>query len=228
MKKMIASLLLVGMIFSFASCVNNNKNNSTTASSSSQETQNGGNTVTTTAEEILDSLFIPFLTNVMPVYDVTTLDEVKSYFVGMEMETITETDSETGEEFSYEMPKNDPSALSLEDVDVLTSMTYFPADSVSKVQDAAIFYNMMNMNTGGTFSAFRFANETDLRIVAAQMEDIFKNNHWQCGFPDGYVIMSVDNVLVCVFGSNDILTAFKDAVSSTYVETEVLFEGAIM
>ena len=230
MKKIIAALLLVGMIFSFASCVNTNNedNSTTTASSSSEETQNGGETTVMTAEEVLGSLYVPFLTNAMTAFGVSTVDEVKIYFVGTEMETITETDSETGESFSYEMPKSAPSVLSLEDVDVLTSMTYFPAESVSKLQDAAIFYNMMNMNTGGTYSAFSFANEEDVQAMAAQMKNIFENNHWSCGFPDGYLLMSVDNVLLSVFGANDFLTAFKDAVSSTYVESVVLFEGAIM
>ena len=229
MKKIIVALLIVGMIFTFAACADtNNDANSTTESTSSSETGNAGTEVTKTAEEILDGMFETFLTNAMPAFGASTIDEVKHYFVGTEMETITETDSETGESYSYEMPKNEPTALSLEDVDVLSAMTYFPADSVSKVQDAAIFYNMMNMNVGGTYSAFRFANEEDVQAMAAQMKNIFENNQWMCGFPDGYVIMSVDNVLLCVFAGNDFLTVFKDAVSSTYVEATVLFEGAIM
>jgi len=223
MKKFVAALLLLGLIFSFASCADTNTE-STTTSSSTQEPETP--VVTMTSKEALDSLFVPFLTNMAPAFGAETADDIKGYFVGMDVDTITETDPVTGEEFSYPMPKNEPSFISLEDTEVLYSMTYFPTESVSKIKDAAIFYNMMNMNNG-TYAAFSFENAADLEAVAATLADTLKNNHWQCGFPDGYAIMRVDNVLLCTFGLNDSLTAFKGAVSSTYVTAETLFEGTI-
>lgn len=228
MKRIIAALLLAGIVLSLVSCMNRNKN-STTASSSQDSTMNSENILpgaSTTAEGVLEQLYGIFLGNMLPVLGVESVEEAKSYFVGPETETVTERDEDTGEEFSYEKPKNEPGEISLNDVEGLQTQTLFPADSVDKIHNAAIFYNLMNMNNG-TFSAFKVKNKADLQEIANQIQHNIKNNQWICGFPEYYVIMHTDDVLICAYGLETSLRAWKSAVTSTYVNAEILHEAAL-
>ncbi len=228
MKRIIAAFLLAGIVLSFVSCMNRDKN-STTASSSQESTQPGNispGALTTTAEGVLEHLYGTFLSNMLPILGVSSVEEAKTYFVGTEMETVTETDEDTGEEFSYEKPKNEPGEIALDDVETLQTQTLFPADSVNKIQNAAIFYNLMNMNNG-TFSAFKVKNESDLQALADQIQHNIKNNQWICGFPEYYVIMHTDDVLICAYGLENSLRAWQSAVSSIYVNAETLYEDSL-
>ena len=228
MKKIITVLLLAGMILSFASCINRGKDSTT--ESSSQDSANSGNispgAVTTTAEGVLESAFEMFLTNMTSVYGVNSAEEVKSYFVGTEMQTVTEKNEDTGEEFSYEMPKNEPGALSLADPDEVQNQTMFPLDSIDRIQNAAIFYNLMNMNNG-TFSAFKLKNAEDVPVLADRVQSNIKSNQWICGFPERFLIMRVDDVLVCAYGLETAMNAWKAAVTSAYTNAEALYEESL-
>ena len=228
MKKIITALLLAGMAFSFASCMNRKKD-STTESSSQESTQSGNvspGDVTPTAEGVLENVFEPFLTNIAPVYGVNSAEEVRSYFVGTEMQTVTEKDEDTGEEYSYEMPKNEPGSLALDNPDEVQNQTMFPLDSVERVQNAAIFYNLMNMNNG-TFSAFKLKNEAELPVLADRVRSNIKSNQWICGFPERLVIMRTGDVLICAYGTEASMNAWKSAVASVYNNAETLYEESL-
>lgn len=228
MKKIITMLLLASLLLSLASCRNRNKDSTT--ESSSQESTNSGNispgAVTTTAEGVLESAYEPFLNNMLSVYGVASVDEVKTYFVGTEMQTVTEKDEDTGEDFSYEMPKNEPGMLSLDNFDEWETQTMLPADAVSQIQNAAIFYNLMNMNNG-TFYAFKLKNESELPALADRMQSNIKSNYWICGFPERFLIMRADDVMICAYGLETAMNAWKSAVSSVYKNTEVLYDEAL-
>jgi hypothetical protein len=223
MKKIITVLLLAGMAFSLASCMNRNKDSAT---NSSQSGNISPSAVTTTAEGVLESAFEGFLTNMIPVYGVNSAEEVKSYFVGTEMETVTEKDEDTGEEFSYEMPKNEPGPLALNNPDEVQNQTMFPLDSVDRIQNAAIFYNLMNMNNG-TFSAFKLKDEAELTVFADRVQSNIKSNQWICGFPERFLIMRTDDVLICAYGLEASMNAWKAAVISAYKNAEVLYEESL-
>ena len=228
MKKIITMVLLASMILSVASCRNRNKD--LTTESSSQESTNSGNIspgpVTTTAEGVLESVYEHFLTNMLPAYGVDSIDEVRSYFVGTEMQTVTEKDEDTGEDFSYEMPKNEPGALSLDHFDEWETQTMLPADAISQIQNAAIFYNLMNMNNG-TFYAFKLKNESEVDSLGGRMQSNIKSNYWICGFPERLLIMRTDDVLICAYGLESAMNAWKDSVSSVYKNAKVLYDEAL-
>ena len=228
MKKIITMLILTSMLLSFTSCWRRNQDSTT--ESSSQESTNSGNispgAITTTAEGVLESAYEPFLNNMLSVYGVTSIDEVKSYFVGTEMQTVTEKDEDTGEDFSYEMPKNEPGELSLDHFDEWENQTMLPADAVSQIQNAAIFYNLMNMNNG-TFYAFKMKKESELSALAERMQSNIKSNYWICGFPERFLIMCTDDILICAYGLESSMNAWKSAVSSVYKNAEVLYDEAL-
>ena len=228
MKKIITALLLMGMILSFASCRNRNKDSTT--ESSPPESTNSGNispgAVTTTAEGILEGVYEPFLNNMLPAYGVESIDEVRSYFVGTEMQTVTEKDEDTGEEFSYEMPKNEPGSLSFDNFAEWENQTMLPADALAQIQNAAIFYSLMNMNNG-TFYSFELKNESEVASLADRVQSNIKSNYWICGFPERFLIMRTDDVLICAYGLESAMNAWKSAVTSVYENAEVLYDEAL-
>lgn len=232
MKKIITALLLMGIVLSVASCGRNKNKDSSTSSSSSQTTQsttnsgNGGMTEGMGAKSFLHSVYGTFLTNMVPVYEAGSVDEVKGYFAGPETETVTEKDEETGEEYSYEVPKNEPGAIDLNDGENLESQTLFPASSADKLSGAAIFVNIMNQNNG-TFAAFELKNESDMQTLADMMKSKLKNNQWICGFPERYLIMRVGNIMVFSYGLNSSLKAFKAAVTAEHADATVIYDEAL-
>lgn len=226
MKKIIAVLLLAGIAFSFASCMGRGKDSEGSSENTTQSGNISPSAITTTAEGVLERVYEPFLTNMIPVYGVNSAEEVKSYFVGTETETVTETDEDTGEEFSYDMPKNEPGPLSLDDGGNLQNQTMFPADAVDKIQNAAIFYNLMNMNNG-TFSAFKVKNESDISGLADRIKNNILSNQWICGFPERCLIMRTDDVLICAYGLESSVNAWRNAVNSVYDNAQTLYEESL-
>lgn len=225
MKKIITLLLLASMALTLASCGRNrDKNLDSTSSSSSQSTENanGGTSASAGAKSFLHSVYGAFLANMAPVYGVSSADEVKGYFAGPETQTVTEKD-ENGEEFSYELPKNEPSAISPSDGEALESQTLFPAASADQLDSAAVFFNLMNQNNG-TFSAFEVKNGEDVQALADMLKSKIKNNQWICGFPERYQILRVGNMLIFSYGLETSLEAFKDAVASVYADMTVLYD----
>lgn len=244
MKKVITAMLIAGMILSFASCANNNEETTTeattTEATTTEATTTEATTTETTTENIggeevanmdakaaLEGLFDEFHNQLAPAFGVESGAEIKGAFVGMDMETITETDSETGEEFTFEMPKAAPSMIDLTAEENHLYMTYFPAEQAEKLDSAAFFMSMMNANVGGTYAAFEVKNAADVQGIADALKDALANNMWMCGMPEGFYIAEVNGVVFSVFASADGLNAFKAAVAATYETVNVLYDEAL-
>ena len=238
MKKVITAMLIAGMILSFASCNNNNNEETTTTEATTTETttnetttettteeNNGGETVSADAKATLEGLYIPFLNKLAPAFGAESGEEISGYFAGPEMETITETDSETGEEFSYEMPKAGAGAIDLSNPENLYT-TLFPVDSADKLDSAACFFNMMNMNNG-TFSAFELKDASEAQAIADALKEAITGNMWMCGFPERYLIVNIDGVVISAFGIGDATNALKDAIAEKYENAVVLYDEAL-
>ena len=234
MKKIITALILVGMICSLTSCGRNrdkNKNSSSSSSSASSSSSTSQTTQNATgkfpegmsAKSFLLSVYEAFLVNIAPAYGVNSAEEVKGYFAGPETETVTEKDEQSGEDFSYELPKNEPGAVSPDDGEMLESQTLYPASSADKLDSAAVYFNVMNQNNG-TFAAFEVKNEGEVQTLADMMKTKVKNNQWICGFPERYLIMRVGDIMIFSYGLDESLTAWKNAVFSVHTETEVLYD----
>lgn len=227
MKKILALMLALAMALTFVACGNTNDNNVDDENNVNVENNDDVKTpVAESAADLLGKSFDSFLEALAPAFGAASGEEIKGYFVSTEMETITETDSETGEEFSYEMPISGPGNINITDVDTLTAITLFPADSIEKLASAGVFFNMMNMNNG-TFSAFELKDAADVDAVAEALKETIANNNWFCGFPERYVIIKIDNFVVASFGLTDSTNAFKDAIASTYEEAVVVCDEAL-
>lgn len=177
------------------------------------------------AKSVLEALYSVFLEKAAPAFGASSGDEVSGYFAGPETETVTETDEESGETFSYEVAKEGPGAIDLADADMLYP-TLFPAEDVELLDSAAVFYNMMNRNNG-TFAAFALKNADDAQTVAATLKDAINGNHWMCGFPERLFIANANGVIVSAFGNADFIDAMKAAVADVYETAVVLCDEGL-
>lgn len=236
MKKIITAMLVASMILAFASC-GNTADETTTAETTTAETTTAETTTleettaapVVTAEDaktVLANVYGNFLEKLAPLFGASSGEELKGYFVSAEMEEITEVDPESGEEYTYPMPVSGPGALSLEDTDNLVYYTLFPAESVSKINSAACFFNMMNMNNG-TIAAFEVKDAADVAALADTMKEKITTNMWMCGFPEKYLIVNVNGTLISAFGNADTINSLKDGVLATYADATVIYDAAL-
>lgn len=181
------------------------------------------------AQSVLNPVFTEFHNKLVPLFGVESVEEVLAMrpYVGTDVESITETDPDSGETFTIDMPKAAPSVIDLTSEESQIFMTYFPADHIAKLDSAAFFMSMMNANTNGTFAAFEVKEGEDIAAIAAALKEALATNMWMCGFPDALYIAEVNGVLISAFAGNDPLNAFKDAVSATYENVVVLYDEPI-
>ncbi len=245
--KRISSILLALLLSTavLASCGKNNETKETNAAeTNAPETSVTETSVTETeapetnaaeesttaldAKAALEGLFDEFHNKLAPAYGVESGEEIKGAYVGTDMETITETDPESGETFTYEMPKAAPSTIDLTSEESYIHATYFPADQIANLDSAAFFMNMMNANVNGTFSAFEVKEGADVAAIAAALKEALANNMWMCGAPDGFYIVEVNGVILSGFGGTDPLNAFKEAIAATYANANVLYDESLI
>lgn len=238
MKKMIVALLLAGTVLSLASCGRNRGDTLSSTSSDKAQNTTQGTTQSTSgtdievpddalpAESLLHSVYHTFLGKMLNVYGAESIEGVKGYFAGPETETVTEKDEETGEEYSYELPKNEPGAISPSDGETLEGMTLFPASSADQIGSAAVFFNMMNQNNG-TFAAIELKDGADMQTFADMMRSRIRDNQWICGFPEHLVIMNVGDILIVSYGLESSQKAWRSAVAAVYENASVLYDEAL-
>ncbi len=132
-----------------------------------------------------------------------------------------------GGDMSEENSKMDePGVFSLENKEELDSTLGLPAEAVEKVDAAASLVHMMNANTF-TCGAFRVKNVDDVEDLASILKDNILKRQWMCGFPDGLVIASVDDVVLAVFGKTMNLDAFKVSLTKAYSSAKIISESPI-
>ena len=119
-----------------------------------------------------------------------------------------------------------PGSFSTENADALDAALAFPASEAEKIDDAASLVHMMNANTF-TAGAFRLRDAKDSEAVAEAVKTGLSGRQWLCGFPEEYLIASVDNYLVSVFGTAELVETFKTQLDSVYENVSVLSEGPL-
>ena len=117
-----------------------------------------------------------------------------------------------------------PGAVNVSDGETLDALLGFPAASADKIDEAASMMHMMNQNTF-TAGVYHVAEADDVKTVAKALKENIMNRQWMCGFPDDLVVYSVGtNYVVAVFGAEDVVDNFEDALEGYYASTKVLYE----
>ena len=108
------------------------------------------------------------------------------------------------------------------------SILLIPEAEQAKIDAAGSFMHMMNANSF-TCGAYHLTSAADVEAFAQTMNDTIMNNQWMCGFPETLFIAKVgtSNVVV-MFGLNDAVNPVKAGLSEAYGEAvTVLFDAPI-
>lgn len=124
------------------------------------------------------------------------------------------------------MSMEGPGKFSTADTESLNAQLGFPAASADKIDDAASLVHMLNGNTF-TCGAYHLKNTDDADALVSEIKDNIMNRQWICGFPEKLVIVKAGDCVVSFFGTNDIVAAFKDKLTAAYPSAEIAVEEEI-
>ena len=94
------------------------------------------------------------------------------------------------------------------------------------MDEAASLVHMMNANTF-TAGAFHVTNSSDVDTVVSDLKDNIMNRQWMCGFPDKLVVATVDEVVVAMYGDEELINSFRDTLTASYPAAVIDFDEAI-
>lgn len=123
--------------------------------------------------------------------------------------------------------ENAPGKFGIDNSENLDVMLGFPASFADKIDDAASLFHMMNSNTF-TCGAFHVKDSANISEIADAVKENIMNRQWMCGFPDKFVIASVDDYIVAFFGAEDLIDTFKDKLSASYSSTNIICDEPIL
>ena len=102
----------------------------------------------------------------------------------------------------------------------------FPTEDVVKLDGAASIMHMMNGNTF-TCGAFHAANADDVSAITEDIHTAISGKHWMCGFPDKMLIAVSGNLIVSVYGSEDLVNTFRDKLFAIDSSFTAVYDEAI-
>lgn len=197
---LVAALLAVLMLVT--ACGNDNTDPAETTDPAANETTAAPELAYKSAEELLVLL--------MNGYNEKATDETKLYVSG-------------GNIFNAETAKMDAPGkfIALEDNDYDANLGY-PAADVSKLDDTAAMFNMMNTNVFNC-AAFHFANSADVDAMVEPLKANILARRWMCGAPEKLAIVKMPgDYLVMVWGA----ASFGGIVDPFVASITTTIEGA--
>ena len=197
MKKIIAMLLALTMMATFAGC------NSTTAPETTEGTQPVETTTAPTTEAVptVESA-LAVLEGVWALYG----EDEKFFAMGGDWDNMV-----------------DGAPGKATNTDFFTGNLIVPADQTANITDAASLIHGMNANTF-TGAAYAVA---DANAFATAMQTAIQGNQWICGFPEKLLIASVDGFVVVAFGVGDAMTPFQTHLTEAFPGAQILVDEAI-
>ena len=139
----------------------------------------------------------------------------------------TYTDDEkfpaSGGDYSEANSKEDaPGVYDLTDRAAVDSALGLP--ETAKVDQAASLVHMMNQNT---FTAAAYHCTDDANALATALRDNIQQRQWMCGFPDKVVVLTVDEVVVAMYGDEELINSFRDTLTGAYSGAVINFDESI-
>ena len=139
----------------------------------------------------------------------------------------TYTDDEkfpaAGGDYSEANSKEDaPGVYDLTDRAAVDSALGLP--ETAKVDQAASLVHMMNQNT---FTAAAYHCTDDADALATALRDNIQQRQWMCGFPDKLVVITINEVVVAMYGDEELINSFRDTLTASYPAAVIDFDEAI-
>ena len=119
-----------------------------------------------------------------------------------------------------------PGSFDASNADNLSYLLTFPADDASLIDSAASLVHMMNLNTF-TCGAFHVADANNVARLADDLRTTIQAKHWMCGFPDKMLIATSGNLIVSVYGDEELVNTFRDKLLTSYSAATAVYDEAI-
>lgn len=205
MKKILAILLVVVMVFGCVACGAANDNNTEAGKGTDKEASAGTvdkNTSTIkNANEILTKVWASYIDNAE--------EDLQLTIGGGNLSTML-----TDEPATFDLTLDDAK-------EELTTAYCIPEKTIKKVDDVATMVNMM-MAKNFTCAAIHVKDAKDVKTVVSDIEKATLNNHWIGGFPDKFIIVTIEeNYVVTAFGNSMVIDELKDAITAVYGDVAV-------
>ena len=108
------------------------------------------------------------------------------------------------------------------------------AETVAMADEIAHLMHGMNANTF-TAGVFHLKADADKDAFIASVTESVKNNHWMCGSPEKFVVITVGDYIITVFGhagvtefSANTIPSFVNNVKACYETATVVVEEALL
>ena len=112
------------------------------------------------------------------------------------------------------------------DMEALQSQLLVPVEEQDKVTEiASLFHGMMLNNF--TCGAFKLAEGVDAAAFADTMYTAVTGNQCMCGFPEKFMIATLGDYVVMVFGLNDAVNPFEAKLTEAYPDAEIKYSEAL-
>ena len=227
MKKLIAILLALVLVLSFAACANNdtqepeNNDDPVVDQPETNEPENNDQPETNEPENNDQPETNEPENNDEPVANDSALDVLKNIW------------AKYGEEEMFPIMGGNPEAGAMEPavwaneyLENLTYTTNIPADLLASVADAATMIHMMNANTF-TAAAYHLNEGVDAAAFAQSLRDGIMATQWMCGFPETLVIAVIGDVVLAAYGVNDAMTPFSGHLTEAYADAQIVVNEPI-
>lgn len=122
---------------------------------------------------------------------------------------------------SSAMVMDGPGAFDIANTEELDALLGLNADGAAKIDAAASLMHRMNANTF-TCGAYSLKSGEDADAFVSALRDNIQARQWMCGFPEKLVIVTVDNVVISMFGNGQIVDTFSAKLGGTVVVDEAI------
>lgn len=245
MKKLLAILLALACVFSFAACASKKTDDSVSETPSTSEQQpaekpeapaeepSDDENATMPDDGMLDDAFgaeTPSDETVPAAEGGVQNDESAKAALDLLngiWATYTENEKFPAAGGDYDANVDDAAGnVNIANADTVSYLLTFPAADVVKLDGAASIMHMMNGNTF-TCGAFHAANADDVASIVEDIHSAISGKHWMCGFPDKMLIATSGNMIVSVYGNEDLVNTFRDKLFAQDASFTAVYDEAI-
>lgn len=217
MKKLIALMMVLAIIASFAACGTEKKETEDTTTTTTENVTE--DTTPDTTEKVTTDT-----DNELVIGEDTAALEIMEYAwvaLGGERQPAV-----IGGHFSAEYTTG-PYTYELTYAEDLAATLLLPEDQMDKVTDAATAVHMLNANSM-TAGVIKLAEGTDVKAFADAVADRIVNNQWMCGFPEKMAIIQInEDYLFITYGLYELIDPMVEGLSSDWTMNE-LYNRSLM
>lgn len=214
MKKLIAMMMALAIVASFAACGTAKNETENKTDPTNQETVED-----TTGEAVEEDITAgDTAEDELVIGDTTAAVEILEYaWVGMGAE---HQPASIGGHFSAEYTGG-PYTYELAYAEDLAAALLLPEDQMDKVTDAATVQHMLNTNSLMA-GVIKLSEGTDVQVFADAVADRISNNQWMCGFPEKMAVIQVnDDFLFVAYGLIELVDPMVNGMGENWIVNEL-------